>query len=482
MQDDQKGLVAVVGAGTMGAGIALVAALAGHAVIVVDADQDALQRAGESTGKAVAKAVARGEITSEAAAATADRLRWSEELNDLQGAGLVIEAIIERAEAKADLFERVAALTGRNTILATNTSSLPIEALAERIEAPERFVGLHFFNPASVMRLVEVIPGSRTSAEVVSRATEMMRAWGKRPVIVRDVPGFIVNRVARPYYAEGFLAMSEGIAPATIDRALTSSGGFKMGPLALADLIGHDVNYAVAASIFGAYHGATRFRPQSAQRALVDAGRLGRKSGAGVYDGSSAPAALLAPSAPSPTSIRVAATGGTAVKLFREAGLICHDDPALPRGLVEVDGVRLAMTDGRPLSTRDDVDVLADVARDFAATNTIVLTARDERAGAAVAGLVQATGRSALFVPDRPGMIVLRTLAQLANAAADAVADDVASIDAVDEALTYGANHPEGPLHWAERSGFQRVADALVNIADATGDEIYRPASMLTES
>lgn len=167
------------------------------------------------------------------------------------------------------------------------------------------------------------------------------------------------------------------------------------------------------------------------------------------------------------------------MKLFREAGLVCREDADLPYGFVSVDGTLLAMTDGRPLSARDDVDVLADVARDFAVANMIVLTARDDAAAAAIAGLVQATGRSALFIPDRPGMIVLRTLAQLANAAADAVADEVAPVAAIDEAMVYGANHPEGPLHWAERAGRTRVATALANIADTTGDEQYRPAELL---
>ena len=167
------------------------------------------------------------------------------------------------------------------------------------------------------------------------------------------------------------------------------------------------------------------------------------------------------------------------MKLFREAGLVVHDSDALPHGFVEVDGVRLVMTDGRRLSDREDAEVLADIARDFAIANSIVLTAVDEASASAVAGLVQATGRTALLIPDRPGMLVLRTLAQLANAAADAAADDVASIDGVDEAMVYGANHPEGPLHWAERAGRRRVAAALANIAEATDDAIYLPSPLL---
>lgn len=482
MKLDQHALVAVVGAGTMGAGIAQAAAIAGHRVVVVDASEVALRRASGSVVASLTGSVARKRISENDARAILDRIGWSISLDDAQDALLVVEAIVEDLAAKGKLFRRLAALVGPTAILASNTSSLSINALAAAVPSPERFIGLHFFNPAPVMKLVEVVAGRHTAPEVEQAATALMLAWGKRPVAVRDVPGFIVNRVARPYYAEGFTALAEGIAPDAIDRALISCGGFRMGPLALADLIGHDVNYAVATSVFEGYDGRTRFRPQPAQQALVAEGRLGRKSGGGVYDGTEVPATRFAPPAPAPSMIQVSAAGGTSVKLFREAGLVCHAQDALPYGTVKVDGVRFAMTDGRPLAVRDDVDALVDLARDFAVTNTIVLSARDERAEQAVAGLVQATGRSALVIADRPGMIVLRTLAQLANAAADAVADEVASVAAIDEAMTYGANHPEGPLHWAERAGTARVAAALRNISEATGDPIYRPAAVLARA
>ncbi|MBG6120420.1 MULTISPECIES: FAD-dependent oxidoreductase [unclassified Sphingobium] len=482
MMMDNNARVAVIGAGTMGAGIAQVAALSGHRVTVVDANERALLNGSAGVTKALTASVTRGLMNADEAAAVASRIIWTTSIDDIVDTKLVIEAIIEDEKAKAALFAAVSDRVANDAVLASNTSSLSIDQIAASVPYPERFIGLHFFNPASLMQLVEVVPGSRTSPEVVDAAMALMRAWGKRPVLVRDVPGFIVNRVARPYYAEGFAAFEEGIAPDIIDHALTSCGGFRMGPLSLADLIGHDVNYAVAASVFDAYDGRTRFRLQPTQRALVDAGKLGRKSREGVYKVGQRPSPAFATSAPAPSSIRVSAAGGTSVKLFREAGLVCHDDPDLPFGIVEVDDVRLAMTDGRPLAVRDDVDALADVSRDFGITNTIVITARDDNAASKVAGLVQATGRSTLLLPDRPGMIVLRTLAQLANAAADAVEDDVAGVAAIDEAMTYGANHPEGPLHWAERAGFDRVALALTNIATASGDNLYLPAKWLARA
>ena len=475
-------IVAVIGAGTMGSGIAQIAAKAGHRVVVVDANTDALRRGSEALGLSLTNAVVRGAMSEDDAASVMSHIGWSSDLADVAGAKLVIEAIVERLEAKAALFAALADRIGSDAILATNTSSLSIAALADAAPVPERFIGLHFFNPAPVMKLVEIVSGPATAAAVRDEVVALMRQWGKRPVEVRDVPGFIVNRVARPYYAEGFAAIEDGIEPNAVDHALTSCGGFRMGPLALADLIGHDVNFAVTESVHLAYGGKTRFRLQPAQRALVQAGKLGRKAGRGIYAGAVLPAPVFAAPGPTPSMIRVSARGGTSVKLFREAGLVCHEDTTLPHGFVDVDGVRLVMTDGRPLSGRDDVDVLADVARDFAVTNTIVLTARDARTAAVMAGLVQATGRSALVIPDRPGMVVLRTLAQLANAASDAVSDGVASVDAIDEAMVYGANHPEGPLHWTERAGPGRVGAALANIAAATGDDIYTPAARLARA
>ena len=211
----------------------------------------------------------------------------------------------------------------------------------------------------------------------------------------------------------------------------------------------------------------------------MDSGRLGRKAGDGVYTAGLVPEPPFAEPGPVPKQIHVASRGGTSVRLFREAGLVCTETDDLPYGVVDIDGIRLAMTDGRPLSERDDVDALADCARNFASAGTIAITARDAQAEAVVAGFVQATGRSALILPDRPGMIVLRTLAQLANAAADAVTDEVASSDGIDEAMVYGANHPEGPLLWAARTGKARVARALRHIAQTTGDSMYEPAPLL---
>lgn len=480
MQFGSDSAIAVVGAGTMGAGIAQIAAAAGHAVVVIDTQEAGLVRGRAGVASSLAALVRRGALDDAGRAAIEGRIRWSGEIAEAAGAALVVEAIVERMDAKLGLFSALAQIVGSEAVLASNTSSLSITAMAQALPEARRFIGLHFFNPVAAMKLVEVVPGHATDPAVVDAAMALMRRWGKRAVQVRDVPGFIVNRVARPYYAEGFLAWGEGIDPAAIDHALTSAGGFRMGPLALADLIGHDVNHAVATSVYEAYGGKTRFRPQANQQALVESGRLGRKSGAGIHDyGADLPRPVFAASRPAPQLIRISPNGGAWAKLVRKSGLPVREDDALPRGFVLVDGVRLAVSDGRPLAARGDVDVLIDAARDFEVAETVVMTARDQASAAAAAGLVQATGRTALFIPDRAGMLVLRTLAQLANAAADAAADEVASAAAIDEAMVYGANHPQGPLDWADRAGRRRVAGVLANIADATADMMYAPSPSL---
>ncbi len=484
MEIQSNARIAVVGAGAMGAGIAQVAAAAGHPVSVIDTSLEALDRGRALVDRGLAGLVRRGILSDQARIAIAEAIDWTQDLSQAASAALVIEAIVERAEVKTALFQALVAMTPPEAILASNTSSLSIKDLGDASGRPDRFIGLHFFNPAPVMKLVEVVAGPRTLPEVTLAAFVLMRRWGKHAVLARDVPGFIVNRVARPYYAEGFAALAEGLNPADIDHALTAAGGFPMGPLALGDLIGHDVNYAVACSVHQAYEGRTRFRPQPAQGALVADGRLGRKTGQGVYDHDQPlPKPGLAPTAARSTILLVGPLPGRfehLVQAARNAGLRVGIDADLPPERLVVDGFRLAFGDGRRLAARPDLDVLIDPPRDLGQAKTLVLTASRGAAADAAAGLAQTLSLSALRVSDRPGQIVLRTLAQLANAAADAVADDVASAEDIDLALVHGANHPQGPLAWARAFGPPRLANVLRNIAEATGDELYAPAPLFS--
>ncbi|MXP41353.1 3-hydroxyacyl-CoA dehydrogenase [Altererythrobacter soli] len=472
--------VAVIGAGAMGTGIAQVAAQVGHPVILIDTSEEALERSRQSLDKSLAGMVERGRVAEAEAAELAARIVRTTDMARASTARLAIEAVVERLEVKRDVFARLAAAMAEDAVLASNTSSLSIGALAAGVPHPERFIGLHFFNPVPVMKLVEVIPGTYTAPATVEAAEAAMQRWGKIAARVRDVPGFIVNRVARPYYAEAFAAWGEGIPAAKIDAALESAGGFRMGPLALTDLIGQDVNYGVAANVHDGYRGKTRFRLQPAQRALTQSGKLGRKSGEGVYTypaGRPEPTAVV-PAMPLPP-VEVTPEQREIVPLvaaLRAQGVACSLDARLGPDTLRVGGVVLAVGDGRTLSERGNTDVLLDHVRDFAAASRVPIAARTSEAAAAAAALFAAVGKQALALPDRPGLLVLRTLAQLANAAADAVVDDVASAADIDRAMRFGANHPEGPLEWAERFGRERVADVLQQIAQGAGDAIYSPS------
>ena len=465
---------AVIGAGTMGCGIAQVASAAGHNVIVIDSNRDALDRGRATLSRSLAAMVKRGRIDEASAAAIEARVDWSPSLADAAGSALAIEAIVERLDAKRALISALAGMMGDEAILASNTSSLSIAAIAAGQPVPERIVGLHFFNPVPAMKLVEVVAGPQTSADVVAASLDLMRRWGKHAVTVRDVPGFIVNRVARPYYAEAFLALEEGLAPALIDGALSLAGGFRMGPLTLADLIGHDINYAAASSVHHGMAPHVRFRPQAAQARLVDAQWLGRKSGRGVYDYAVPPPPLPLIRGEPAASIAISPEAGGLAALASIAAATV--DPALPAGIMRIDGIRAGMGDGRPLADREDVDIIIDHLLDPASAAAICANVRDERAAGAAAALAGSLGKDLLLSPDRPGQIALRTWAQLANGAADAVMDGVADEPSIDEAMLYGANYPMGPLHWARAQGIAQVETILRNIAQATGDDIYLPS------
>lgn len=278
-------IIGVVGAGTMGRGIAQVAASAGHVVRILDQKDTASDEAVQFIARMMDRSVAKGRLGREEADEIVARLHPVTSESALAECGLVIEAVIERMEVKASLFGRLEASVGHEAILATNTSSLSVTAIAAGLQHPARFIGLHFFNPAPLLPLVEVVPALQTRKGLTEEMSALMRHWGKQPALAMDTPGFIVNRVARPYYGEAIRLLEEGVADcATIDWAMTSLGGFRMGPFALMDLIGNDVNYAVTESVWQAFHHEPRYRPSFAQKRNVDAGWLGRKSGKGWYD------------------------------------------------------------------------------------------------------------------------------------------------------------------------------------------------------
>lgn len=277
--------VGILGAGTMGTGIAQVAATHGHPVRVYDTKQGALARAHAEIEQVLYRLSEKGRLSSDEAEAVRARILFGDSLEALGPARLVIEAIVEDAGMKRAAFRRMEQIVARDALLATNTSSLSVTALAGACRRPERFLGLHFFNPAPLMPLVEVVPSWLTDRAAVARAHEIARQWGKLTVQAKDTPGFIVNRVARPFYGEALRMLEEGFADAaTIDWAMRETGGFRMGPFELMDLIGNDINFTVSETVFEAFYYDPRFRPSLLQKRMVEAGLLGRKSKRGYYD------------------------------------------------------------------------------------------------------------------------------------------------------------------------------------------------------
>jgi 3-hydroxybutyryl-CoA dehydrogenase len=278
-------IIGILGAGSMGSGIAQVAAAAGHKVVVCDHLTPALTKCSKRIDASLKELTQKGKVSEGDAYAISSRISYTDHMSDFRHCSMVIEAIREDIEDKQIAFKSMEAVVAEDAILASNTSSLSISAMGAQLKHPERIVGVHFFNPAAIMRLVEIIPAIQTTPEIVERATQLVQSWGKTTIIAKDTPGFIVNRVARPYYGESIRILEEGIADeATIDWAMRELGGFKMGPFELMDFIGNDVNYTVTETIFSAFYFDPRYKPSFTQKRLMDAHYWGQKTGRGFYD------------------------------------------------------------------------------------------------------------------------------------------------------------------------------------------------------
>ena len=282
MAINQDSIIGVIGSGAMGAGIAHVAAVAGHQVVLYDTNDQALDRAKKNLTSTLQKLQEKGKITS--AEDVLGRVSFADNIVEFSHCGLIIEAIIEKLEVKQELFQKLATQNSSETILASNTSTIPITQIAAAVSNPERVVGMHFFNPAHLMKLVEIISGEKTNDQTTQLSFQLAAKWGKTAVLAKDRPGFIVNRIGKMYHTEPLHLLEKNVADANTIDALLESSGFKMGPFALMDYIGHDVNYVVTKTVFESFFYDPRYKPSFSQNRLLEAGWLGRKSGRGFYD------------------------------------------------------------------------------------------------------------------------------------------------------------------------------------------------------
>ncbi|MET9219230.1 3-hydroxyacyl-CoA dehydrogenase [Streptomyces sp. NPDC003300] len=479
---DRDGVVAVVGAGTMGQGIAQVALLAGHRVLLYDAAPGLAAKAAAGVGARLARLAEKGRLDTAEHRAALDRLVPADGIADLAPAALVVEAVVEDLAVKRRLFAELEETVGDGCLLATNTSSLSVTAVAGALRLPGRLVGLHFFNPAPLLPLVEVVAGAASDPAAVDTAYDTAAAWGKTPVRCADTPGFIVNRIARPFYAEALRVHEERAAdPATIDAVLRECGGFAMGPFALTDLIGQDVNEAVTRSVWESFFHDPKFTPSLAQRRLVESGRLGRKTGRGwfVYEPApehgAAPGPHTAEPADAPRRVLHGDLGPAQalVGLVRAAGIEVTEDDGV-QGFELSDGTYLYPADGTL-----EPGIQFDLAADYTTATRMALARTPEVPDAALAeavGLFQALGKQVSVIRLVPGLIVARTVAMLVDLAADAVAKEVASAADVDTAMRLGVNYPLGPLQWGERLSLSWVRETLESLHSYYPNGRYAPS------
>jgi 3-hydroxybutyryl-CoA dehydrogenase len=498
--------VAVIGAGTMGAGMAEVATRSGHPVRLLDARDGVAAEEVTAIRRRLDRDAERGRLSRELAEAAAARIRPVGSVADLAGCALVVEAVVEDLDTKRQVLSAAEDVVGEDAMLATNTSSISVTALGTGLRHPERLVGLHFFNPATRMELVEVVRGDATAAKVVDAAADLVRTWGKTPVVCAPTPGFVVNRIARPFHGEAQrLVEMRAASAATIDAVLRETGGFPMGPFELADLIGQDVNLTVTRMVWELTFHDPRYAPTVWQQRLVDAGRLGRKTGRGVYayapDGTCLDAEpATAPRRRPPAEVeivdddfgvmapfleRIEAGGVTMIRSSGSDDEVLDDLP----GMRLPSGGLLRVTDGSTARSWDlDAPggvVLLDWAHDPATCTRVALMAPrnvDPIVLDAAIGVCQAAGVEVSVIGDVAGGIVARTVSMLVNEAVDLVARGEASATDVDVAMLLGTGYPSGPLEWGDRVSALRVASVLGELDEEISTGRYRISPRLDEA
>jgi 3-hydroxybutyryl-CoA dehydrogenase len=504
-------VIGVVGAGTMGAGIAQLACLSGARTLLHDPDSAALQTGAERIRRALSRGVQRGRYEAEAAEAAAGRLEMVDGLDGLSPSDLVIEAAPERLEIKRELFERLGQVVSDKCVLATNTSSLLVTALADAASDPARVVGMHFFNPPPAMRLLEVVAGTESSQEAVALARAAGEAMGRHVIIAADGPGFIVNRCNRPFGLEALKLLQERVASvADIDRAVRQGGGFRMGPFEVMDLVGVDVGFDVARSFYEQSFGEPRWRPSPITVKTIAAGRLGRKSGRGYYeypeDGEHRPADPDPP-APGGGEGLVVLAGESALaedlrEAARDAGWAVADPIEAetltsPELILDLTGGEEpgAPLQGAPQAICLHAGSLAALdpggsAVGFHAlpplgsSHLVELTRgpdTTDSAAEATQRFFASLGKHTLWVGDAPGLILGRIICQVINEAAFALGEELGSAEDIDAGMVHGLNYPRGILAWADEIGLDHVLAVLDGLLLERGEERYRAAPLLRQ-
>ncbi|MDX6669205.1 MAG: 3-hydroxybutyryl-CoA dehydrogenase [Solirubrobacteraceae bacterium] len=502
-------VIGVCGAGTMGAGIAQLACLAGAHTLLHDPVPDALGRGIESIESQLTRGVERDRWSEDDARAAGENLEAASTLDALAPCELVIEAAPESLRIKHELFEALSAIVAPECVLATNTSSLPVTAIAAAATHPERVVGMHFFNPAPVMRLLEVVAGDASDERAIEVAQAAGEAMGKRVIVAADGPGFLVNRCGRPFGLEALRLLQERIAPVEqIDRICRMGGGFRMGPFELMDLVGVDVGFEVSKSFYEQSFGEPRWRPSMITARLVAAGRHGRKAGRGYYDYGEQP---HRPEDPEPMAVGggegtvVVAGEGVLAEQLRAAAetagyaaLAAVDAQGEPPFLI-VDceivesAVEYPPLEGAPMAVLCADSSLSELEPEGAAVgfhalppfdqSRLVELTRGETTSTAAAERTErffaTLGKHTEWVGDAPGLVLGRIVCQLINEAAFALGEGVGGAEDIDAGMLLGLNYPHGPLHWADAIGLDHVLAVLDGLAREYGEPRYRAAPLL---
>jgi 3-hydroxybutyryl-CoA dehydrogenase len=483
--------IGIVGAGLMGRGIAQITAQAGFEVILFDSKPGAADDARASIADTLAKLAAKGKIDASSAERATAHISLPGAIDALSAADLVIEAIVERLDAKQALFKSLEAIVSEHCILATNTSSLSVTAIAAACARPSRVGGLHFFSPVPLMKVVEVIDGVLTAPDVVSRLAEFARALGHTPVRAKDTPGFIVNHAGRGYGTEALRIVAEGIAGfEAVDRILKRAAGFRMGPFELLDLTGLDVSHPVMESIYHQFYGEPRFRPSPLTAQRLAAGLLGRKSGQGFYDYRAKEAATVAHATANASparrvwiSAREAEPRPRVAELVRSLGaevVEARTPPAdaiclvLPLGR---DATTAALDEGLDPTRTLALDTLFDVGAQRRLMKTPITYAKTSDSAQA---LFAADGGSVDIIHDSPGFVAQRVIAHIVNIACDIAQQRIASPADIDLAVRIGLGYPSGPLAWGDSLGATRILRILEEMLRAYGDPRYRVSPWLS--